>query len=232
MAEPVYRPVIGLVMAIFGALGLRIKTQGLEHVPRSGGMVLAINHVSYLDFALGGRALLPTKRLVRFMAKKAIFDTPGVGLLMRGMKHISVDRSAGASAYREAVAALERGEVVGVFPEATISKSFEIKAFKSGAARMAISAGVPIVPMVIWGGQRVWTKHRRPQLLRRGIPIRILIDAPMTDTDADRLTDRLRTRMREMLEAVQANYPDSHAGQWWAPSRLGGTAPAPTDPAE
>jgi 1-acyl-sn-glycerol-3-phosphate acyltransferase len=161
------------------------------------------------------------------MAKKAIFDTPGIGLLMRGMRHISVDRSAGAGAYREAVRALEKGEIVGVFPEATISTSFELKAFKTGAARMAISSGAPIVPMVIWGGQRVWTKRRKPDLRRRRVPISIAIGEPLRGEDVDRLTATLQDRMGELLATVQAQYPDSHAGAWWAPTRLGGTAPAP-----
>lgn len=227
MAEPVYRPVIALVRAAFGLLGLRIHTTGLENLPREGGVVLAINHVSYLDFALAGRALLPTRRLVRFMAKKALFEVPVIGSLMRGMKHISVDRKAGADAYRHAVRALDQGEIVGVFPEATISLSFELKEFKSGAARMAIAADAPIVPMVVWGGQRVWTKKHRPDLRRRRVPIEIRIGAPLRGTEGEHLTHLLRSAMEEMLHRVQADYPDSHVGQWWAPARLGGTAPSP-----
>ena len=103
----------------------------------------------------------PSKRLVRFMAKKAVFDHKISGPLMRGMHHIPVDRKAGAGAYDEALAALRAGEVVGVFPEATISQSFEVKQLKTGAARMALAAGVPIVPVTIWGTQRLWTKGQQ-----------------------------------------------------------------------
>jgi 1-acyl-sn-glycerol-3-phosphate acyltransferase len=227
VAEPVYRPIIALVQAIFIALGLRIKVDGLEHIPRKGGAVLAINHVSYLDFALAGKAILPTKRLVRFMAKKALFDVPVIGTLLRGMRHISVDRSAGAAAYSQAVDALHRGEFIGVFPEATISKSFELKEFKSGAARMAIAAGVPIIPMVVWGGQRIWTKNRRPHLRRRGVPVHIAIGLPLQADTPEVLTASLREAMQALLTKVQTNYPDDHQGQWWAPVRLGGTAPLP-----
>lgn len=226
MAEPVYRPVILMVLAIFRGLGLRLTVRGLDHLPRSGGAVIAINHISYLDFALTGRAILPTGRLIRFMAKKAIFDVPILGALMRGMKHISVDRSAGAGAYLEAVAALERGELVGVFPEGTISLSFELKEFKSGAARMAQQADVPIIPVIVWGGQRVWTKRHRPRLSKRGIPIHIAIGSPLTPTgEPAEVTAHLHAVMTELLHAVQREYPDSPLGQWWAPSRLGGTAP-------
>lgn len=227
MGEPVYRPVIVLVQSAFAALGLRIRTSGLEHIPPTGGAVIAMNHVSYLDFALAGKAILPSKRLVRFMAKKAIFDVPVLGALMRGMRHISVDRSAGSAAYNQAVSALRKGELVGVFPEATISRSFELKEFKSGAARMATTAGVPVIPMIVWGGQRIWTKGRRPHLSRRRVPISVAIGPALIDNDPSALTERLRAAMADLLERVQQTYPDSHSGQWWAPRRLGGSAPAP-----
>jgi len=70
---------------------------------------------------------------------------------MRAMKHIPVDRSAGEQAYGHALEALRRGEIIGVFPEATISESFTLKSFKTGAARLAADAGVPLLPMALWG---------------------------------------------------------------------------------
>lgn len=224
MAEPVYRPVIVLVRSFFAILGLRLDVRGLEHLPRRGGVVLAINHISYLDFALAGRAILPTKRLVRFLAKKSIFDVPVVGFLMRNMGHISVDRKAGGDAYRNAINALERGEIVGVFPESTISPDFELAPFKSGATRMALASGTPLVPMAIWGAQRVWTKGHRPVLSRKRIPIAIEIGAPISGTDPDEILFALRQEMERLLTVAQARYPDSPAGQWWASPRLGGTA--------
>jgi 1-acyl-sn-glycerol-3-phosphate acyltransferase len=89
------------------------------------------------------------------MAKKEIFDHPIAGPLMRGMKHISVDRNNGAPSFLAALKALDKGEIVGVFPEATISQSFELKDMKSGVIRLAMESGAPILPMVIWGSQRV-----------------------------------------------------------------------------
>ena len=90
-------------------------------MPRTGGVVLASNHVSYFDFIFCGYAARPAKRLVRFMAKKVTFDHKVSGPLMRSMHHIPVDRSAGADAMEHAIDSLRSGEVVGVFPEATIS---------------------------------------------------------------------------------------------------------------
>ena len=76
---------------------------------------------------------------------------------MRAMKHIPVDRDAGAASFATALRSLKQGEIVGVFPEATISRSFERKEFKSGAVRMAQASGAPLLPVVSWGGQRIWS---------------------------------------------------------------------------
>ena len=133
MAERVYPPVIAFARALFRVQGLRIRIEGADNVPRTGGAVMAINHIGYLDFTFAGCAALPAGRLVRFMAKQEVFSHPVSGPLMRGMHHIPVDRAAGAASYRAALQALRAGEIVGVFPEATISRSFELKEFKSGA---------------------------------------------------------------------------------------------------
>src|SRR3982750_1416647 len=113
MAEPVYRPVILVARGVFRYLGLRFDITGEENVPATGGGVVAMNHTGYLDFALAGLAFRPKKRMVRFMAKKEVFDHKVSGPLMRGMKHIPVDREAGAGSFDAAVDALRRGELVG-----------------------------------------------------------------------------------------------------------------------
>src|SRR5258707_15100811 len=92
------------------------------------------------------------------MAKKEVFDGKLTGPIMRSLRHIEVDRDSGAGSFEQARRALKEGELVGVYPEATISRSFEIKEFKSGAARIAVAADVPTVPHHVWRGQRRWTK--------------------------------------------------------------------------
>ncbi len=234
--ELVYRPVIGIARTMFAFQGLRFTITGAEHIPRTGGAVLAINHTGYLDFTYAGYAALPRKRLVRFMAKESVFKHRISGPLMRGMKHIPVDRAAGAAAYRRAVEALRAGEIVGVYPEATISRSFELTAFKAGAARMAQEAGVPIIPCVIWGAQRVWTKGHPKRLGRTKTPISIDIGAPVQvapDDDIHVVTDRLRTLMAGQLEGVWAAYPPVPAAEAiFVPRRLGGSAPTPEEAVE
>src|SRR3982750_1738272 len=115
--ELVYPPVIGFAKTMFRVLDLRIEIDGTDHIPTEGGAVLASNHVSYLDFIFCGLAAQPTKRLVRFMAKKAVFDHRISGPLMRGMRHIPVDRGAGTGGVPHAGTAVKNGEVVGFFPE-------------------------------------------------------------------------------------------------------------------
>jgi 1-acyl-sn-glycerol-3-phosphate acyltransferase len=227
--EPVYTPVIWIARAVFAAEGLKFTITGAEHIPTSGGAVLMSNHLSYLDFAYAGLVALPSRRLVRFMAKDDVFHHKISGPLMRGMHHIPVDRTAGAASFREAVNALKAGEIVGVFPEATISRSFELKSFKSGAVRMAQAAAVPILPMIIWGSQRVWTKGHPKRLGRTNVPITLSIGEPIMsgrDDKADDVNRELQARMTDLLHAAQEAYPAVPSDERkYLPARLGGTAP-------
>jgi len=236
--DRVYPAVILGFSGIFSALGLRITIEGAENVPLTGGAILASNHVGYLDFTFVGWGTRSRKRLVRFMAKESVFRHWASGPLMRGMHHIAVDRAAGSQAFREGMAMLKAGEVVGIFPEATISRSFMLKDFKPGATRMAQAAGVPLIPTVIWGSQRIYTKGRPRDFRGRGKAITIAYGEPLTPgrrDDPEAVAAQLRQRMTELLDRVQKSYPDSPSGpddSWWLPASLGGTAPTPEQAAE
>jgi 1-acyl-sn-glycerol-3-phosphate acyltransferase len=232
VAEFVYPPVIRAALTAFKALDVRLDIQGAEHVPATGGAVLVSNHISYLDFIFAGMgAYKNAKRKTRFMAKDDVFKHWLSGPLMRGMKHISVDRTDGQPAYDEAVQALRAGEVVGVFPEATISRSFLLKKFKTGAARMAADSGTPLLPVVLWGTQQLWTKGRPKTLTKRHVPVTIMIGEPIHLEPTDKpvmVTRKLRAVMSEMLDRAQRDYPVKPTGpsdSWWLPASLGGTAP-------
>jgi len=230
VADLVYPPVIGAIKLFWKYLGLKFDFEGVENIPLEGGAVLSINHIGYLDFALTGTAALPANRYVRFMAKKEIFDNKLAGPLMRGMHHICVDRSSGTASFVAALRALRSGEIVGIFPEGTISVSFEIKELKTGAVRLAMGAGVPVIPTIVWGSQRIWTKKVKRNLRRNKFPITVAFGAPLyfdKQSDVDAGEKFLRETMISMLHEVQGKYPDSHEGQRWAPVRLGGIAPAP-----
>lgn len=223
--DPVYFAVIGAARTVFALEGLKFTVTGDENIPAKGGAVIAINHTGYMDFTYAGLPARTVKRYIRFMAKKEVFDSSVSGPIMRALKHIPVDRSAGADSYQQAVADLRKGELVGVYPEATISRSFEIKDFKSGAARMAIEAGVPIIPVVIWGAQRVWTKGFPKRLGRTNTPISIAVGEPIQPYEpAADLTKELRSTMQGLLAFLQKDY-EHPAGAYWVPARLGGSAP-------
>lgn len=230
MVDIVYPPIITSARVAFKLWGLKFDVVGAQNVPTSGGAVIASNHVSYLDFIFVGLGADHSKRLVRFMAKDSVFENKISGPLMRGMHHIPVDRSAGGDAYQEALEALRGGEVIGVFPEATISRSFLIKDLKNGAARLAAQADVPLVPMIVFGGQRMVSKGT-PRSLRRGTSILITVGEPMyptTTDDPNVVTQELRSRLEALLEDTIDRYPDTPRDEndrWWLPRTHGGTAP-------
>ncbi|HEU0190369.1 MAG TPA: lysophospholipid acyltransferase family protein [Mycobacterium sp.] len=223
--QPVYRTLEILAKTLVKITDTQITYTGLEHIPRSGGAVVTINHTSYVDFLPAGLAVVRSGRRMRYMAKIEMQD---VGILRFLMKHtgtIPVDRTAGADAYQHAVAALRAGEVVGVYPESTISRTFELRALKTGAARMARDAQVPIVPLIVWGAHRIWTKDHPKSLGRNHIPVTVAVGAPLApDDDLEKLEAALQTRMTELLHRVQEEYPHP-PGAYWVPRRLGGGAP-------
>jgi 1-acyl-sn-glycerol-3-phosphate acyltransferase len=226
-----YRFVVRAALVIFRLFGFRFDVRGSEHVPTTGGAIICSNHVSYFDFTFLGLGALPQHRMVRFMAKSAVFDHWFAGRFMRAMLHIPVDRRAGAAAFEAAVRALKDGEVVGVFPEATISPSFTVKDLKAGAPRMAVQSGVPIIPAAVWGGHRVATKGKIH--LRRGVAVTVLLGEPIAvepGEKAQSILRRTRAAMESLLDEAQRSYPQQPAGpddRWWLPAHLGGTAPTP-----
>ena len=228
MRDLTYPPIIVTAKLAFKALGLRFQMTGTEHVPREGGALLALNHISYVDFVLGGFAAQDSKRLVRFMAKRELFDHRWTGPLMRSLHHVSVDRADGIASYDEGIRLLREGEIVGIFPEATISRSFELKEFKTGAARMAAGAGVPLLPTILWGTQRLKTKSH-PQDFSRGKTIAISVGEPLHPTGANPAaeTAELKAAMARLLDETIRAYPadEQPPGSWWLPASYGGSAP-------
>ena len=234
MAEIVYPPVLATARTLFRVLDYRFHLEGTEHVPRlgRGGAGQQPHQLSRLHLRRIGA--LPAKRLVRFMAKKDVFDHRISGPLMRGMHHIPVDREAGAGSYATALRMLKAGEVVGVFAEATISRSFTVKEIKNGAIRMAQAAKVPIIPVGAVG---------QPADLDQGQE-EAAPAAPCAADHPGRRADasapgrgRRPARGRparpavELVDRAQRTYPETPQGVWWQPAHLGGTAPTPEEAA-
>ncbi|WP_235735736.1 lysophospholipid acyltransferase family protein [Nocardioides alcanivorans] len=187
---------------------VKVKMEGTEHIPRKGGAMLAVNHTSYIDYVMAGYPGESQGRYTRFMAKREIFDHPVGGPVMRSYHHISVDRSAGLESMEIAEKALRSGEVVGIFPEATISRSFLIKELKTGAARIAAKAEVPLIPVVTWGSHRMFTKDH-PKDFKPGKTVLIKVGEPLHPTGEDPLAETalLHERMTELLDACIREYP-------------------------
>ena len=235
MRDLTYPPIILAAKTGFRLLGQKIRVAGADHVPREGGVLLAVNHIGYVDFVYGGLAANPSGRKVRFMAKRELFDHRWTGPLMRSMHHIEVDRADGEASLRTATDLLRAGEAVGIFPEATISRALELKEFKTGAVRIAARVGVPVVPVILWGTQRMMTKDH-PRDFSRGKTITISVGTPLhpTGDDPTAETAELHQVMSSMLDEAIRAYPSAEqpAGSWWLPRRYGGSAPTLAEAAQ
>ncbi|TBN56525.1 1-acyl-sn-glycerol-3-phosphate acyltransferase [Glaciihabitans arcticus] len=230
--DPIYGAAIGAGRSLFGFLRVKPTVVGAANLPDTGGAVFALTHFGYMDFALAEwMTWKKNRRHVRFLATKNAFDKPVVGFLLRGMRHISVDMTAGAEAYRQAVAALRSGEALGVFPEGGVSASYTVRELKTGAVRMAAEAGVPVIPIAIWGGHRLLTKTAKSSFGEKfGIPVSFAIGEPIhvtAEDDSAAVTLSLRSTLQSLLDPLQRDYPVDGTGQPWQPAHLGGSAPTP-----
>ena len=232
MPDITYPIVIAAAKTWFRLGDIDVRMSGVHHIPRQGGALLAVNHVSYVDYLMAGYPGAQQKRLTRFMAKREVFDHPVGGPVMKSFKHISVDRSAGLASMDEACDFLRRGELVGIFPEATISRSFQIKELKTGAVRMAADADVPLVPLILWGTQRLFTKDH-PKDFSRHKTITVTIGEPLDPQGATAhdKTQELHRAMSAMLDKAIKEYPQEEQppGSWWLPASYGGSAPTPEE---
>ncbi len=229
--DALYRTVVGAALATLKAMRWDVTVTGAEHIPATGPALLASNHIGYLDFVFLGVAAHERYRLVRFMAMQEAFHHWLAGPLLRGMHHIPVNRTGhGAAALDEATRALRMGEVVGIHPESRISPALVPMVAKTGASRMAMSTGAPLIPAAVWGTQRIMPRHRRPRFPRH-VAITVNVGAPIpvdASTDSDELTDRLMSRIGALLEEAIRGYaqaPTRPRTAWWWPAHLGGGAP-------
>ncbi|MDP9341237.1 MAG: 1-acyl-sn-glycerol-3-phosphate acyltransferase [Actinomycetota bacterium] len=229
--DALYRSVVRVALATLKIMRWDVTVTGAEHIPAAGPALLASNHIGYLDFVFLGVASHERDRLVRFMAMEEAFHHWLAGPLLRGMHHIPVDRYGhGAPALGEATRALEAGEVVGIHPESRMSPALMPMAGKTGAARMALSTGAPLIPAAVWGSQRILPRHRRPKFPRH-VAISVKVGPPIPvdeSTEPDELTDELMARIGTLLGEAIGDYPQAPTGTgraWWWPAHLGGGAP-------
>jgi len=227
-----YRFGMAVCGALFSVLRVRRTVAGVEQIPDDGGAVIAMTHFGYLEFALVAHTIWRhDRRRMRFLITSSAFRNPIVGGLLRRLDQIPVDRRAGRAAYAAAVSALQSGSLVGVFPEAGIDASFTVRALKTGAVRLAAEANIPLIPVALWGGQRLITREHRVRFFERfGIPVSIRFGKALSPSgERHTVTTNLRASLQKLVAGLQAAYPDDGTGQWWQPRHLGGTAPTPDE---
>lgn len=205
--DVIYRPLAEVIKTSVRLMGWRVLVHNEEVVPLAGPAVVACNHVSYLDPVMLGLATERRGRLPRFLAKRELFSVPVFGWMLRQMRHVPVDRRGpAAQSLPEGVARLREGHLVAVFPEATIRTVFDPVNGKTGAARLAMQADVPLIPMGVWGGQAIATKGE-PVHPRRRVPLAIYLGQPMAaapDEDPQAFTWRVMECIGRLAEQARA----------------------------
>jgi 1-acyl-sn-glycerol-3-phosphate acyltransferase len=239
-----YRLLVRLGLFLRWAFQIRILATGVEHLPVPGprprvsravtpgsGAVFAITHFGYVDFAAAELILWKHARAqLRFLIHQGAADHWIAGPAISAANSVVVGYT-GRGALDEAVTQLRSGEYLAVFPEGGVSRSFKVRECKTGAVRMAAEAGVPVIPVSVWGAHRLLTRGYgfSPRLAWRA-PVRVQVGEPLQvppDVDAEAATAELRTRLQAGIDACIADFPlPARPGAWWMPSDLGGGAPS------
>ncbi|MFW6776206.1 lysophospholipid acyltransferase family protein [Nocardioides sp. CPCC 205120] len=193
--------------------------EGGEHVPATGGVVVALNHVTKVDPLFAAHYLYDHGRIARYLAKSGLFESRAMATFMTAAGQIPVEReSAGASAYAAAVDAVRAGKCVVVYPEGTITRDPDLWPMtgKTGAARIALATGCPVVPVAHWGAQDVLAPYSsRPRLLpRKHVTVRagapVALDDLVGRTDARsavEATSRIMAAITGLLAEIRGEQP-------------------------
>lgn len=205
-------------------LGTFTKPQfaGAEHLPRTGGIIVAANHLSPADGVVLGMALYDLGRPPRLLTKAEILRIPVIGKLLRATGQIGVyrDSEQAGNALRDAVSALAAGDCVVIFPEGTNTKDpayWPMRAH-TGVARLALETGAPVIPIAQWGAQEFFTPSKRPKLTRpfrkavqfqAGPPVDMsgYAGQPPSSAVLHGITDVIMARIREQLGTIRGETP-------------------------
>ncbi|MEN3270563.1 lysophospholipid acyltransferase family protein [Pseudonocardia sp.] len=199
----------------------RSRFEGKEHIPPTGGALMVANHISHLDPIFSGLVVHRARRVPRFLAKHSLWGAPVLGWALRGSGQIPVYR-ASADAQRslsEGTRALQEGKVVVIYPEGTITRDPEgwPMLSRTGVARLALSADVPVVPFVHWGTREVFDGYkkkfrplpRKPITVRCGEPVDLsgYRGRPIEAVLLREVTDLIMAKVRELLAEVRDEKP-------------------------
>ncbi len=193
--------------------------EGLEEVPREGPALVACNHISYFDPLAHGYFLLKAGRRPRFLTKSELYGNWFMRHLLEGAKQIKVERGTGSAVPIEnAVQALQDGEVVLIYPEATITKNpdFTPMEGKTGIARLTLATETPVLPIAVWGSQHVWQKDGarslkfgRPIWVKAGVPLDFsaYVDDRHDPAVLRKVTDQVMAELSRLVADMRARYP-------------------------
>ena len=223
------------VVVIYPVISLffKVRWRGREHVPRTGGAIVVVNHVSYVDPLVFARFVWDSGRIPRFLAKDSLFRIFFVGRVLRGAGQIPVSRGTAdaQTSLKHAVAALARGEVVCIYPEGTVTKDPDYWPMigRTGVARLALATDVPVIPVAQWGPQEaVDVDVRRFKLFPRhevtcqaGPPVDLSAyrGRPMTSEVLREVTDEIMLRVRDTLAELRGEEAPKEFWKRPAPER-------------
>ena len=195
----------------------RRQWSGMEHIPREGGLILVANHASEFDPLVLANFVYDAGRWPQFLAKSTLFQIKVLGPFLRAVRQIPVHRGT-ADAVRslaDAVAAVQRGEAIIIYPEGTTPKSGDLwpQRGKTGVARLYLQTGAPVVPIVSWGPHMIFDPRTRKLRPRPRTPVTVVAGppldlakwdgAPATPANLYALTDEIMAVLRDMLAKVR-----------------------------
>ena len=220
--EPVYRVVRAILVVLLRAF-FRWEFIGLEKIPREGPVIVAANHISYFDPLCHALAIDTAGRTMRFFAKSELWKNKFLKFVLTNANQIPVERGTGETGpIEKAEEALARGELVIIYPEATISRNEDLTPMqgKTGVARVALATGAPVVPIAVWGSHWVKPKHRKPvwkwrrlMMLNVGEPMHFPGQEHHQDDPAVRreVTDRIVAELDRLVRELHKLHPDGPA---------------------
>lgn len=210
-AELTLRPVI--------ALWFNWRFEGREHIPGEGPLLVACNHISYLDPLAHGYMLVKSGRRPRFLAKNELYGNPIMRTLLHRTRQIPVERGSGSHAPVEAAArALKDGDSVLVYPEGTVTTNADFSPMrgKTGIARLTLTSEVPVLPIAVWGSQHVWQRDGargltfgRPIWVKAGPPLDFSQFEEQRDDPQTlrKVTDTVMDELTRLVNDLRARYP-------------------------
>jgi 1-acyl-sn-glycerol-3-phosphate acyltransferase len=213
---------------------------GQENVPQTGGVILAANHMSHFDPLVVAHYIYGSGRWPRFLAKASLWDVPVVGFFLRKTLQIPVERGSveAVKSLDVLVDALQQGGAVLIYPEGTTTREPDLWPMrgKTGAARLALITGAPVIPMAHWGSQRVFDVRTKKLSLRPRAPVTVTAGKPVdlsrwegaapTRAVLDQMTDAIMTDVRDLLGEVRDATPPP---LYPAPGRRAEEPPAVTE---